>query len=184
MRQVVVTGGGTGIGYAIAEAFSQAGEAVTITGRRPDVLEAAAGKLGASAVVVDASDPAAVSTALPSLPERVDVLINNAGGNTDFDREQADDLKLLAGNWRANFEANVMSAVLMTSALTPRFAEHARVVSIGSIAARMGAGSYGAAKAAIEAWTVTVAGELGARGITAISWRRGWSWTPSSSVTG
>jgi 3-oxoacyl-[acyl-carrier protein] reductase len=45
----------------------------------------------------------------------------------------------------------------MTTALTPRFTADARIVSIGSIAARRGAGSYGAAKAAVEAWTADVA---------------------------
>jgi 3-oxoacyl-[acyl-carrier protein] reductase len=60
-----------------------------------------------------------------------------------------------------------MSAVLVTAALTPRFAPDARIISFGSIAARRGAGSYGAAKAAVEAWTADIARELGPRGITA-----------------
>jgi 3-oxoacyl-[acyl-carrier protein] reductase len=167
MREVVVTGGGTGIGYAIAEAFCEAGDRVTITGRREAVLAGAATKLGATPVVFDASDPAAVEAALPSLPARVDVLVNNAGGNTDTGREEPTDLAGLAAAWRANLDANVFSAVLVTAALTPRLADGARIVTLGSIAARTGAGSYGAAKAAIEAWTVSVAAELGPRGITA-----------------
>jgi 3-oxoacyl-[acyl-carrier protein] reductase len=167
MRQVVVTGGGTGIGYAVAEAFTAAGDAVTITGRRTDVLEAAAGELGASAVAFDAADPDAVDAALESLPDPVHVLVNNAGGNTDFDRPEPAGLAELAAAWRANFEANVVSAVLMTTALRPRLPEGGRVITIGSIAARLGAGSYGAAKAAAEAFTATVATELGSLGITA-----------------
>ena len=67
----------------------------------------------------------------------------------------------------ANFSANVLSVVLVTAALGPRLADNARIVTIGSIAARFGAGSYGAAKAAIEAWTATAASEFGPRGITA-----------------
>jgi 3-oxoacyl-[acyl-carrier protein] reductase len=103
------------------------------------------------------------------LPDRVDVLVNNAGGNTDFDRTPpgAGDLAGLAAAWRANLDANLLSAVLMTAALTPRFAADARIISLSSIAARRGAGSYGAAKAAVEAWTADVAAELGSRGITA-----------------
>lgn len=167
MRQVVVTGGGTGIGYAVAEVFVAAGDAVTITGRRSEVLNGAARRLGATAVAFDAADPAAVSAGLDSLPQQVDVLVNNAGGNTDFDRPEPGDLTELAAAWRANFDANVISAVLMTTALTPRLADGARIVTIGSIAARLGAGSYGAAKAAAEAFTATVATELGPRGITA-----------------
>jgi 3-oxoacyl-[acyl-carrier protein] reductase len=218
MRQVVVTGGGTGIGLAIAGEFVRAGDHVTITGRREHVLKEAVAGLGALAtrgpgeaaepgaltvrgpekvaepgaltvrgpekvaepgalaqsgsveyVCFDASDPGAVSSALELLPARVDVLVNNAGGNTDFDREPVrdGDLAGLAAAWRANLDANLLSAVLVTAALGPRLARDARIISFSSIAARRGAGSYGAAKAAVEAWTADVAAELGPRGITA-----------------
>jgi len=169
MRQVVVTGGGTGIGFAIAGEFARAGERVTITGRREPVLKDAAAELGADYVCFDASDPAAVSAALGQLPEQVDVLVNNAGGNTDFDRDPVrdGDLRGLAAAWRANLDANLLSSVLVTAALAPRLAANARIISVSSIAARRGAGSYGAAKAAVEAWTADVAGEFGPRGITA-----------------
>jgi 3-oxoacyl-[acyl-carrier protein] reductase len=169
MREVVVTGGGTGIGYAVAAAFAAAGDRVTITGRRPRVLAEAAGRLGVQAVAFDAADPAAVRAVLPRLPERVDVLVNNAGGNTDLAAEAPDpaDLAGVAAAWRANLDANLFSAVLVTTALAPRLADGGRIVTLGSIAARTGAGSYGAAKAAIEAWNVTVATELGPRGVTA-----------------
>ena len=145
MREVVVTGGGTGIGYAIAASFVEAGDRVTITGRREAVLAAAAARLGATPVAIDATDPAAVEAALPSLPERVDVLVNNAGGNTDIGRAEPADLAGLAAAWWDNLAANVLSAVLVTAALTPGLAEGGRFVSLGSIAARTGAGSYGAA---------------------------------------
>src|SRR6185312_292359 len=104
--------------------------------------------------------------ALAELPSRVDVLVNNAGGNTDRVREApaAGDLKGLADAWQANFEANVLSAVLVTTALKPRFADNVRVVTLGSIAAKQGSGSYGAAKAAIEAWNTDLARQLGAGG--------------------
>jgi 3-oxoacyl-[acyl-carrier protein] reductase len=170
MRSVVVTGGGTGIGFAAAKLFVDAGDRVVITGRREQVLKDAAERLGSAArpMVFDASDPAAVAEAAAALPERVDVLVNNAGGNTDFDRpDPHDDLAALAARWRANFDANVLSAVLVTSALSARIAEGGRVVMIGSIAARKGAGAYGSAKAALEAWTADVATALGPRGITA-----------------
>jgi 3-oxoacyl-[acyl-carrier protein] reductase len=171
VRQVVVTGGGTGIGLAAAARFAAAGDTVTITGRRDHVLKDAVTRLGgnASRACFDASDPEAVTAALPRLPERVDVLVNNAGGNTDFDREPPGegDLAGLAAQWRANLDANLLSAVLVTAALTPRFADNARIVSLSSIAARRNAGSYGAAKAALETWTADVAAELGPRGITA-----------------
>ncbi len=165
-REIVVTGGGTGIGLAVARRFAAAGENVTITGRRKDVLAAAAEEIGARAVAFDATDPAALAGVLAELPERVDVLVNNAGGNTDRVREAPapGDLAGLADAWRANFDANVVSAVLVTAALQSRFADDVRVVTVGSIAAKQGSGSYGAAKAAIEAWNVNLARQLGAGG--------------------
>ncbi|TDD25133.1 SDR family oxidoreductase [Nonomuraea diastatica] len=168
MREVVVTGGGTGIGYAIAAAFVSLGDRVTITGRRESVLKEAAERLGASCVPFDAADPAAVNDALADLPAHVDVLVNNAGGNTNLDRGQPAVPAEVAEAWWANLNANLMSAVLVTTALAPRIARDGRVVSIGSIAARgTGSGSYGAAKAALESWTADLAAELGHRGITA-----------------
>lgn len=171
MRDIVITGGGTGIGLATAQEFVKSGDRVTITGRREHVLKEAATRLGplVSWVSFDAADPAAVASALPQLPDRVDVLVNNAGGNTDFDRDAVTDGDLagLAAQWRANLDANLLSAVLLTAALEPRLADNARIVSMSSIAARRGAGSYGAAKAALETWTASVAADLGPRGITA-----------------
>jgi NAD(P)-dependent dehydrogenase (short-subunit alcohol dehydrogenase family) len=58
MRNLVITGGVTGIGYAIAKTFVAAGDAVVITGRRGEVLHAAAERLGARPARFDASDPA------------------------------------------------------------------------------------------------------------------------------
>jgi 3-oxoacyl-[acyl-carrier protein] reductase len=168
-REVVVTGGGTGIGYAVAARFAQQGDAVLITGRRPDRLHAAAGRLGPAvrAAVCDATDPAAVQALQASIPASVDVLVNNAGGNTEFDRPEPADLAGLAASWRANLDANLVSAVLMTALVTGRLEAGGSVISVGSIAADKGAGSYGAAKAALASWNVSLAGELGPRGITA-----------------
>jgi 3-oxoacyl-[acyl-carrier protein] reductase len=169
-RTVVVTGGGTGIGFAIARAFADAGDQVVVTGRRKGVLYDAVTALGsgARAVAFDASDPAQVGGALIDLPTTVDVLVNNAGGNTDFAHADPTDLVGLSAAWQANFEANVMSAVLVTEALRPRMSSGGRIINFSSIGAhRPGAGSYAAAKAAIEAWTFTLAAQLGPDGITA-----------------
>jgi 3-oxoacyl-[acyl-carrier protein] reductase len=168
MREIVVTGGGTGIGYAIAAAFASLGDHVTITGRREHVLEEAAGRLGAAYVPFNAASPVAVKDALDQLPEHVDVLVNNAGGNTNLERKQSDDLMDVAEAWWANLNANLLSAVLVTTALAPRMNKGGRIISIGSIAARgTGSGSYGAAKAAIESWTADLAAEMGPKGVTA-----------------
>jgi 3-oxoacyl-[acyl-carrier protein] reductase len=170
MRQIVVTGGGTGIGRAVAAAFAAAGDQVVITGRRADVLARTAAELGpgVAAAAFDASDPAAVEAAAASLPERVDVLVHAAGGNTDIGAEPPAGLAGVAVAWRANLDANVLTAVLVTAALQSRLARGGTVVNISSIAAhRGGSGSYGAAKAAVEAWNLTLAQELGPGQITA-----------------
>lgn len=79
-RTAVVTGGGTGIGRAVAAELVARGLEVVVTGRREDVLEAAAAEIGARAVAFDAADPGQVEAALADLPSTVDVLVNNAGG--------------------------------------------------------------------------------------------------------
>ncbi|MCP2170501.1 SDR family NAD(P)-dependent oxidoreductase [Goodfellowiella coeruleoviolacea] len=168
-RTAVVTGGATGIGRAIARELAAAGVDVVITGRRRDRLDQAAAELGerVRGVAFDATDPEAVSAALADLPERVDVLVNNAGGNAARRvPTPPGDLAALKAEWLANLDANLVSAVLVTTALQPRLADQARVVHIGSIAGRRGPGSYGAAKAGLEAWTAGLAFELGSRGIT------------------
>lgn len=176
-RTVVVTGGASGIGRACASHFAAEGNDVTIIGRRVGLLEEAASSIGATAVAFDASDPDAIVSALNKLPATIDVLVNCAGGNTDLSPTDpfvsttavvsAHRLSEIASRWRANFDANVLSAVLLTEALENRLSDEARIVTIGSIAGRTGGGgSYGAAKAAIEAWSADKARSLGARGIT------------------
>jgi 3-oxoacyl-[acyl-carrier protein] reductase len=167
-RSVLVTGGGTGIGRAIAAWFVADGEEVLITGRRTKPLQDTAAELGARVrfAVCDGADPAAVDALRPELPERVDVLVNNAGGNTDFDHPPAKDLKGLAEAWRVNLEANLLSAVLMTELVRDRITDGASVVNIGSIAADKGNGAYGAAKAGLAAWNIGLSRELGPTGVT------------------
>jgi len=165
-RTIVVTGGATGIGRAVAERFRVDGETVVITGRRAGVLEKAADELGAQAVVCDGTDPEQVRRLVAALPGAVDVLVNNAGGNTDFSAPGDGDLEVLKNNWLANYAANVLTAVLATTALAPHFADGGAVVHLGSIAGTRGPGSYGAAKAALATWNQDVAAELGPRGIT------------------
>ncbi|MFJ2766323.1 SDR family NAD(P)-dependent oxidoreductase [Streptomyces sp. NPDC087300] len=166
-RNILVTGGGTGIGRAVALHFAEQGEQVVVTGRRAAPIEELAAEDGVRAVVCDHTDPAALTRLLDELPPRIDVLVNNAGGNVLFDTEAGADLASYARDFRANIEANLISAALTTKALDARLAEGGAVVHIGSIAADQGAGSYGASKAGLATWNISLAHELGARGITA-----------------
>lgn len=167
-KTVVVTGGGTGIGRAIAARFAGDGARVIITGRRGAVLDQAVAEIDGdvSAHSFDASRAADVETFARELGE-IDVLVNNAGGNTDFDLAAPSGLDDVAAAWRSNFESNVMSAVLTTTALLPAIRQGGAIITIGSIAADKGAGSYGAAKAAIASWNVDLARTVGPTGITA-----------------
>src|SRR5512132_278573 len=81
-KVALVTGGGTGIGYAIAQAFRAAGAAVAIAGRDAQRLERAAAALGATALAADVPDEASVTGLFAALDTRLgglDVLVNNAG---------------------------------------------------------------------------------------------------------
>lgn len=168
MRTVVVTGGGTGIGREVAAQFASEACNVVITGRRADVLKKAVDEIGGSvrAVTVDGTDPEQTAAVAREIGA-VDVLVNNAGGNTDFDREDPRHLGDVADAWRQNLDSNLMTAVLMTTALLPAMPRGSAVITIGSIAADKGAGSYGAAKAAVASWNVDLARQIGDRGITA-----------------
>ncbi|AYY11735.1 SDR family oxidoreductase [Actinobacteria bacterium YIM 96077] len=172
MSHVVVTGGGTGIGRAVAASFAGRGHDVTIVGRRKNVLEATAAEIRATPIVCDLASAEEIDDALPQFPERIDVLVNNAGGNANLDARPEGDQDLsrltrIARDWTANFAANVLTAVLATSALEDRLDVGGRIITIGSIAGRQGAGSYGAAKAALESWNVGLARRVGDRGMTA-----------------
>ncbi|MFE6685422.1 SDR family NAD(P)-dependent oxidoreductase [Streptomyces sp. NPDC057743] len=167
-RTILVTGGGTGIGRALVEHFAAHGDRVFLTGRRPGPLKDVTGaRPEVTALVCDHTDPAALTALAAALPERLDVLVNNAGGNTDFDADGAADLAAYARDFRANLDANLVSAALTTRALDDRLAAGGAVIHIGSIAADQGAGAYGAAKAGLASWNVDLARELGARRITA-----------------
>lgn len=174
-RTILVTGGGTGIGRAVTARCVTAGDRVIITGRRPEPLRQTVEAFGdaVSAVCCDHTDPGQLAALLDQLPRQIDVLVNNAGGNTDFvstdqpaTESPRDGLAAFATAWRANLDANLLSAAMTTHALRDRIATGGAAVHIGSIAADKGAGSYGAAKAGLASWNIDVARELGERGIT------------------
>jgi 3-oxoacyl-[acyl-carrier protein] reductase len=166
-KDVLVTGGSGGIGLAVAAAFVQAGDAVTITGRDPGRLEAAASRLGVRTVVADAGDARALAV-LPGLfADGIDVVVNNAGGFTGAAPVAADPLEEHEAHWLASLRVNLLGAVLTVTALEDRIRSGGSVVSVGSVGAEYAANAYSTAKAALAAWNAGLSARLGARGITA-----------------
>lgn len=177
-RLAVVSGGGTGIGRAVAEALVRSGADVVLVGRRADVLDQAADHVGsvtgrrgaASFVAADLSDPVgalAVRTTLADRGVPVDVVVANAGNSAP---KTGDDLNDIAAAWESTYRANVLTSVLLVSALEPLLSRPgARIVLVSSAAAVHGNASpaYGAAKAALHGWVLTLANRLGPDGITA-----------------
>ncbi|KAA9153178.1 SDR family oxidoreductase [Amycolatopsis acidicola] len=165
-RIVLVTGGSTGLGKAIAARFRADGDTVVITGRREDRLRATAAELGARPVPCDAGDPAQVARLAADLPE-LDVLVNMAGGNTDLTREATGTLEDTRAAWHANLDANLLSAVLTTTALLDALRPGGSIINVSSIGAEYAVSSYGAAKAALAAWTAGLSAQAGPKGLTA-----------------
>ncbi|WP_324783712.1 SDR family oxidoreductase [Streptomyces sp. H51] len=172
-RNVVISGGGTGIGLAAARVFAEDGDRVLLVGRRGDVLERA-DVPGASRYAADLSDPGAVR-GLAAHVERefgaVDVLVHAAGGNGQLEEPAGGDdpLDRVAHEWTVNFRLNTLTAALLTEGLKDRLASPGgRVLFISSIAAYRGSGSvaYGGAKAALHPYAHALARALGPRGIT------------------
>ncbi|MFG2044283.1 SDR family NAD(P)-dependent oxidoreductase [Dactylosporangium sp. NPDC048998] len=167
-RTVVVSGGGTGIGRAVAATFAEGGDRVVLVGRREPALRAAAETLGPAATWVAADLSTADGAArVARAVDRVHVIVAGAGGTS---AAVPSELDAIAREWRADFDQNVLTAVLLVAALRPKLAEQGRVIGIGSIGAQLGSGysgSYGAAKAALHAWIFWLAAELGPAGATA-----------------
>jgi NAD(P)-dependent dehydrogenase (short-subunit alcohol dehydrogenase family) len=173
-RNVVVSGGGTGIGRAVARRFALAGAHVAIIGRREQVIEEAAdavnheaGRPAVEAVAADLSvtkDVERVGAVVMHDRGAIDVIVNNAGG---VGTEAANDLAGVEADWEGEFRRNLLTAVLLTAALEARLRRPgASIVNVSSIAALAGGGdSYSAAKAAVIGWTVDLATRLGPEGI-------------------
>lgn len=168
-RMVLVTGGSGGIGRAVARSFVTAGDDVVITGRDPGRLADAAARTGARTLRLDVADPADAEALPAEIGRPVDVVVALAGGNTELRAPSAegDGLAGVAAGWRANLEANLLGTVLPVTALLPTMPSGGRIVTVGSIAAEYAGFSYGAAKAAVQAWTAGLSADVGPRGITA-----------------
>lgn len=171
-RTVVVSGGGTGIGSAVARRLASRGQHVTIVGRRRDRLDQVAASFAPLIDVVAAdvgtvAGASAVVSVLRSSRRACAGIVAAAGG---LSPAAGSGLAEIRDDWQASFESNVLSAVLLVEALRPELEANAgRVVLISSVAALRGSGGgpYGAMKAALHAWAFDLARELGTRQGTA-----------------
>jgi 3-oxoacyl-[acyl-carrier protein] reductase len=169
----VVTGGGTGIGKAIAKRLSSEGIRVIILGRREQVLADAAAEINLAHhdelveyLAADVSDPDQVEQAAARITaeQGVDILVNNVGGGM---ATGGSSLAEIADSFRADFTGNVITAVLVTEALLPAITRPGgRIVMISSVAGLRGAGSYGVAKAALHGYVWDLATRLAPQEVT------------------
>ena len=146
MRRVLITGGGTGIGKAIAHAFSEAGDAVTIAGRRAAVLEAAAEGRDIDRVEADVTEEAQVE-ALFEKP--FDVVIANAGGGA---AAKIRDTSL--EDWNDTLAVNLTGTFLTFRAALRGMGTGGRLIAIASTASLKG-------NPAVPAYTAAKHGVLG-----------------------
>lgn len=173
-NQVVwITGGGSGIGRALALAFAKEGAAVAVSGRREDRLQAVVGEIEAAgrkglAVRCDVTDEASVAEAVQKVVRALgglDVAVANAGFSVAGRIE-----KLSAADWRRQLDVNVIGVAMTARYSLPHLRERkGRLVLIGSVASMMptpGVGAYSASKYAVRAIGQALAAELHGSGVT------------------
>jgi 2-dehydro-3-deoxy-L-rhamnonate dehydrogenase (NAD+) len=163
-RNAVVTGGASGLGFAIAQRFVASGANVAIWDLNGEAANAAAKTLGGSAVVADVSDAGSVMQAVRStlaFTPSIDILINNAGitgpNMTMWDYPLAD--------WNRVFAVNVHGVFHCCRAVVPQMRQrnYGRIVNIASVAGKEGnpnASAYSASKAAVIGLTKSLGKEL------------------------
>lgn len=159
-RVAVITGASSGIGAATARILAAQGFHVVAVARREDRIQALASEIGGTAIVADVTDPAAIET-LASKVDRVDVLVNNAGGARGLAPVADADLE----HWRWMWETNVIGTLRVTRALLPKLIDSGdgliiTVTSVAALEVYDGGAGYTAAKHAQGALHRTLRGEL------------------------
>jgi ketoreductase len=177
---VFVTGGGRGIGRAVALAFAAPGATIAIAARSTSQLNETAAELrarGADAIVLtmDVTDGGAVSEAFAQFRQRaarLDVLVNNAGVGGGQPVPESD-----VTAWRRIIDTNVVGAYLVTRAALPLVPDGGRVINMSSVLGRFGVPGYTAycaSKHAVIGFTRALALELAPRAITVNAVCPGW----------
>lgn len=171
-KHAVITGGGTGIGLAIATAFKAEGATLTLMARNLDRLKQAAEKLGDNVNVLtcDVTDPASVTQAFERAEHdngMVDILVNNAGAaeSSPFDKTSLE-------SWQRMLDVNLTGPFLCSQAVIHNMmtANKGRIITISSTAglkAFQKISAYGAAKHGVIGLTRNIALELAKTNITA-----------------
>ena len=169
-RHALVTGGGRGIGRAIAHALTRAGAVVTVLGRDPAPLQdAVAAGDAAGSESADVTDPAALAAALARAETAhgpLDILVNNAGGV-----ETAPFARLDRAMWDRCLLLNLTSVYELCRAVLPGMAARGRgrVVNVASTAGLVGypyVAAYVAAKHGVVGLTRALAAETARQGVT------------------
>jgi peroxisomal 2,4-dienoyl-CoA reductase len=168
-----ITGGGTGIGFGVAELLSQLGAHVVLASRKPEHLDKACATLiaaggSASAIQLDVRDPERVKAAIDETAQkhgRIDLLVNNAAGNF-----YAPSATLSPNAWKSVIEIDLYGTFFCTQAVHDVMARQGggRVVSISMTLHYRGWPQMAhatAAKAGIDALTKTLAVEWAPEGI-------------------
>ncbi|MHA7652736.1 oxidoreductase [Mycobacterium sp. ML4] len=171
MSTWLITGCSTGLGRALAQAVIDAGHNVVVTARDVTKVAELAGTASdrTLAVALDVTEPEQITKAVQQATERfgvIDVLANNAGYGYRAAIEEGDDADV-----RALFETHFFGAVAMIKAVLPGMRERraGAIVNISSIGVQLtpvGSGYYAAAKAALEAMSGALHGELAPLGIS------------------
>jgi NAD(P)-dependent dehydrogenase (short-subunit alcohol dehydrogenase family) len=170
---VWITGGGSGLGRAMALEFARQGGNVAVSGRREDKLQevvAEIEKLGRRgfAIPCDCTEEAQIEAAARTAVERLgrmDVAVANAGFSVGGRIE-----KLSADDWRRQLDINVVGAAITARhAIPPLLPTRGRLALVGSVSGVVylpGFGAYQASKAAVLALGRTLAMELSPRGVS------------------
>ena len=175
-KRALVTGGGRGIGAAVARALAARGAHVIVSGRARGPLEEVAGEIRGAAVVCDLGDRAATDAMVADVTAggRIDILVNNAGIAESAPLGDIDDAM-----WDRIMELDATAPFRLTRALVPAMvrAGWGRVITIASNAGLTGYGysaAYCAAKHAVVGLTRALAIDLGRTGVTINAVCPGW----------